>query len=55
MSHNNLKNYYSTIFALTFHHKYSISELEDLYPYELEVYTALLSQYLDKLNKANNQ
>jgi len=28
------------------HHKYSLSELENMIPWEREVYTELLSQYI---------
>ena len=48
MSHNNLANYYSTIFAMVQHHKYSIAELEDLMPYERDIYVALLLAHLEK-------
>jgi len=35
------------------HHKYSISELEGLIPYERDVYVDLLLEYLD--NQKSNQ
>lgn len=46
MSHNSLVNYYTTLFALVQHHKYSISEVEDLIPYERDIYVDLLMSYL---------
>ena len=33
-------------FSLMQHHKYSLSELEDMIPFEREVYTTLLLNYL---------
>jgi hypothetical protein len=30
------------------HHKYSIAELEDLMPYERDIYVEMLLSYLDK-------
>jgi len=33
------------------HHKYSLSEIENMMPWERQVYTSLLLQYLDKLKK----
>lgn len=55
MSHNTLANYYTTLFALVQHHKYSISEVEDLLPYERDIYIDLLMAYLkeqkEKLEK----
>jgi len=46
MSHNTLTHYYETSFALMQHHKYSISELENMMPWELEIYTGLLINFL---------
>ena len=46
LSHNTLANYYSTVFALVQHHKYSITEIENLIPYEREMYVAMLSAHL---------
>jgi len=31
------------------HHKYSLSEIENMMPWEREVYTTLLMQYLEQL------
>jgi hypothetical protein len=36
------------IFALAQHHKYSISEIEDLMPFERDIYTDMLIDYLEK-------
>lgn len=41
-------NYYTLIFAMVQHHKYSISELEDLMPFERDIYSEMLMQYLEK-------
>ena len=46
MSHNSLTHYYETSFALMQHHKYSITELENMMPWELEIYTGLLINFL---------
>jgi len=46
LSHNTLANYYEVIFALVQHHKYSITEVENLIPYEREIYVAMLSAHL---------
>lgn len=34
------------------HHKYSLTELENLLPWERDVYVGLLLQYLEKQRKA---
>ena len=33
------------------HHKYSLTEIENLYPWERQVYVSLLLQYLDNLKQ----
>ena len=48
LSHNSLQNYYSMIFALAQHHKYSISEIENLIPYERDLYVDLLMAHLEE-------
>jgi hypothetical protein len=36
------------IFALAQHHKYSITEIEDLVPYERDIYFAMLVNFLEE-------
>ena len=33
------------------HHKYSLSELEDMIPWERDIYVTLLIQYLEEENR----
>jgi len=33
------------------HHKYSLSELEDMMPWERDIYVTLLIQYIEEENK----
>ena len=33
------------------HHGYSVTEIENMIPYELEIYSNLLIEYLDKKNE----
>ncbi len=33
------------------HHKYSLSELEDMLPWERDIYVTMLIQYLDEENQ----
>jgi len=35
-------------FALMQYHKYALSDIEDMLPFEREVYVALLIQYLEE-------
>ena len=46
MAHTNLESYYKVNFALIQHHKYSLTEIENMMPWEREVYTILLEQHL---------
>lgn len=46
LSHDNLLNHYDTKFQLMQHHKYSLTEIDDMIPWEKEVYTSMLIEYL---------
>jgi len=48
LSHNNLMAYYKNVFALAQHHKYTISDIENLLPYERDLYFTMLVQFLEK-------
>ncbi len=39
-----------TNFGLMQHHKYSLTEIENMMPYELEIYTQLLSAHIKEEN-----
>lgn len=49
--HDSLQNYYTTNFNLMQHHKYSLTELENMLPWEREVYINLLIQYMKEENE----
>ncbi len=48
LSHISLSNYYQIVFALAQHHKYQISEIESLIPYERDLYVSMLIDYVEK-------
>ena len=50
MSHTNLESYYKINFALIQHHKYSLTEIENMIPWEREIYVSLLQQYIEEEN-----
>ena len=50
MAHMDLESYYKLNFALMQHHKYSLTEIENMMPWEREIYTGLLSQYVEEEN-----
>ena len=47
LSHTTLGVYYKTVFALAQHHKYQISEIENLIPYERDIYFAMLVDFIE--------
>lgn len=55
MGHESLLNYYKTNFALMQHHKYSIAELEEMIPFERDIYIMLLSQHIQQENERLQQ
>jgi hypothetical protein len=55
MAHNDLASYYKINFALMQHHKYSLTELENMIPWERDVYLALLQQYIEEENLKHQQ
>ena len=46
LSHDSVENYYKTNFGLMQHHKYSLTELENMIPFEREIYVGLLVNYI---------
>ena len=50
MAHTNLESYFRVNFALMQHHKYSLADIENMMPWEREVYVTLLTQYIEEEN-----
>jgi len=55
MMHNSLLNYYETIFAFKQYHQWNISEIYEMIPWELEVMTSLLGNYIETKKLKENQ
>lgn len=51
----NLVGYYQIIFNMKQHHNWSVEEIENMYPWEREVYVALLKQYIEEENERTNK
>lgn len=51
--HDSLANMYQLNFALVQHHKYSLTELENMMPFERDIYVALLKNHLEELEERN--
>ncbi len=43
-----LEGYYRLNFALMQYHKYSLTEIENMMPWERDIYVGLLQQYLEE-------
>lgn len=58
MGYDSLINYFKTNFALIQHHKYSLSDIEGMLPWERLVYIDLLKQLIkeeeDRLREQKN-
>ena len=50
MSHIDLESYFKLNFALMQHHKYSFTEIENMMPWERDIYLGLLNQYIEEEN-----
>ena len=55
LAHNSLEAYFDTNFALIQHHKYSLGELENLMPWERDVYVSLLSNWIKQENERKRE
>ena len=48
LGHESLENMYRMNCALMQYHKYSLAELEEMLPFERELYVAMLVQFLEE-------
>ena len=48
MAHMELESYFRINFALMQFHKYSLTEIENLIPWERDIYLALLQQHIEE-------
>lgn len=55
MSNENLLNYYKTNFAMVQHHKYSLTELEEMMPFERDIYITLLGEFIKEENQRQRE
>ncbi len=44
-----------TTFAMVQHHKWSLTELEDMMPYERDIYVAMLKNWVEEENERIKQ
>ena len=55
MMHTNLIKHYERIFAFKQYHGWTVTEIEELLPWELDVNTTLLSNYLEQIELQRKQ
>ena len=55
MAHIDLESYYKLNFSLMQHHKYSLTEIENMMPWEREIYLTLLNQYVEEESEKARQ
>ena len=48
LSHETLRNYYVANFSMIQHHQWSLTEIENMLPWEREIYTGLLINFLEE-------
>lgn len=53
LGYDKLMNFFKTNFALMQHHKYSLSDIENMLPWERAVYINLLKGYLKDQEEKN--
>jgi hypothetical protein len=50
-----LESYFKLNFALMQYHKYSLTEIENMMPWERDIYVALLQQHIEEENLKQQQ
>jgi hypothetical protein len=55
LGHDKLMNYFQTNFNLMQHHKYSLTELENMIPWERDIYVNMLIQFIEEENEKIKQ
>ena len=48
IAREDLESYYRINFSLMQYHKYSLTELENMMPWERDIYVALLQEHIEK-------
>lgn len=51
VSYSNLAHYYRNTFILMQYHKYSLTDIENMLPYERDLYVVMLNEAIEKENK----
>ena len=55
MYHESLENYMENNFSLLQHHNWSLSDIENMIPWEKQTYIKMLQNFIEKRNLENEQ
>ena len=55
IAREDLETFYKLNFSLMQYHKYSLTELENMMPWERDIYTSLLKDHIEKENQKRQQ
>jgi len=55
LSHDSLANYYQLNFALMQYHNYGLEDIENMIPFEREIYIHMLIKHLDDEKKKRTE
>ena len=55
MMHTDLVNHYERVFAFQQYHNWSINDIENMIPWEFDVMTSLLENYIQKVELDKKQ
>ena len=59
LAQDSLYNYYKTNFGMMQYHKYSLTEIENMMPWEREIYIGLLMEHIkeenERIERENNK
>jgi len=55
LSHNNITNYFQLNFSLIKHSGFTLTEIENMVPWEREVYVTLLKQHIEAEKQAQRE
>jgi hypothetical protein len=51
MAHMDLESYFRINFSLITHYKYSLTEIENMMPWERDIYVSMLISYIEEENQ----
>ncbi len=55
LSHSNLGSYLKTNFAMMQHHNYNLADIENMIPWERDIYVSMLVDYINTENEKRSK